>query len=115
MKRDDQKYCCECAAIISAKAEICPQCGVRQRSASTPLAGSHTEGKNRVVAALLAFFLGGIGAHQFYLGRIGMGILYLAFFWTFIPGIVAVFEGIFFLISSDEAFDRKYNQPQLRA
>ena len=27
--------------------------------------------KNRIVAALLAFFLGGFGAHKFYLGQIG--------------------------------------------
>jgi TM2 domain-containing membrane protein YozV len=29
------------------------------------------------VAYLLWFFLGAVGAHKFYLGRIGMGVLYV--------------------------------------
>ncbi|MDP2026426.1 zinc ribbon domain-containing protein [Sulfuriferula sp.] len=29
-KTVDQKYCHECGAVIRAKAEICPTCGVRQ-------------------------------------------------------------------------------------
>ena len=33
--------------------------------------------KKKSTAALLCFFLGGFGAHRFYLGYTGMGILYL--------------------------------------
>ncbi len=33
--------------------------------------------KSKAVAYLLLFFLGLIGAHRFYLGKIGTGILYL--------------------------------------
>ena len=33
--------------------------------------------KDKVVALLLCFFLGVLGAHKFYEGKIGMGILYL--------------------------------------
>jgi DNA-directed RNA polymerase subunit RPC12/RpoP len=29
-KRPDEKHCVECGAIIRAKAELCPKCGVRQ-------------------------------------------------------------------------------------
>ena len=64
--------------------------------------------KNRLVAALLAFFLGGFGAHKFYLGKIGWGIVYLLFCWTFIPSIVAFIEFIIYLCTSDEDFARKY-------
>ena len=64
--------------------------------------------KNRIVAALLAFFLGGFGVHKFYLGRIGWGIVYLIFFWTFIPAIIAFIEFIIYLCTSDEDFARKY-------
>ncbi len=35
--------------------------------------------KNKLVAALLALFLGGLGIHKFYLGRTGWGIIYLLF------------------------------------
>lgn len=34
-------------------------------------------GKDKWVAFLLCLFLGGIGAHKFYEGRIGVGIIYL--------------------------------------
>lgn len=33
--------------------------------------------KRKIVALLLCIFLGGVGAHKFYVGKIGMGILYL--------------------------------------
>lgn len=36
--------------------------------------------KSRLVALLLCFFLGTLGFHKFYLGRVGMGVLYLCTF-----------------------------------
>ena len=48
------------------------------------------------------------GVHKFYLGQIGLGVVYLLFCWTFIPSIIAFFEFIFFLIMSDDEFNRKY-------
>lgn len=63
--------------------------------------------KNRTTAALMAFFLGGFGGHQFYLGNTGKGILYLAFCWTYIPCIIALIEGIMLVTQSDEDFNVK--------
>jgi len=71
-----------------------------------------TSDKSKIVAGLLAIFLGGIGVHKFYLGKIGMGILYLVFCWTFIPEIVGIIEGIIYLTSSDEKFYEKYVNKQ---
>ncbi len=65
--------------------------------------------KSKVVAAILALFFGGLGIHKFYLGQIGMGIVYLLFCWTFIPALVAFVEGIIYLTTSDESFERKYH------
>ena len=96
-----EKYCFECGSIIRANAEICPNCGVRQ-----PV--DRDGSRNKVVAALLAIFLGGFGIHKFYLGKIGQGILYLLFCWTFIPALVGFFEGIIYLATSDANFERKY-------
>jgi len=66
-------------------------------------------GKSRTVAILLAVFLGGIGAHRFYLGKVGTGLLYLLFFWTFVPAIIAFIEAIRWLCMSNEGFAERYS------
>jgi TM2 domain-containing membrane protein YozV len=65
--------------------------------------------RNRSVAALLAFFVGGLGVHKFYLGKNVAGILYLVFFWTFIPSLLAIFDFVGLLLMTDGAFNLKYN------
>jgi TM2 domain-containing membrane protein YozV len=93
-------YCSGCGRPVHDTATSCPNCGALQ-----PQAGS----KSRIAAALLAFFLGGIGVHKFYLGQVGWGFLYLIFCWTFIPAIAAFVEFIIYLTMSDQAFAAKYH------
>ena len=53
---------------------------INSSSSSDPVSEQLTPsngGKSQLVAFLLCWFLGGIGIHRFYLGHIGMGILYL--------------------------------------
>ena len=57
---------------------------------------------NKIIYVLLAFFLGYIGIHKFYAGHIFLGILYLLFFWTLIPGIIAFIEAIIALCRQDD-------------
>jgi len=104
----DEKYCSECGAIIKSKAEICPKCGVRQSSPFANLSAVAPNGKSKLAAILFAFFLGSFGFHKFYLGRIGAGVLYLLFCWTFIPSVLGIIDAILLLIMSDEDFVRKY-------
>lgn len=96
------KFCYACGQQIDARAEICVQCGVRQKDVKA------TGRKSRVAAALLAFFLGGLGVHKFYLGRIGWGFIYLLFCWTLLPALIAFIEFIIYLTMSDQAFAEKY-------
>lgn len=66
--------------------------------------------KDKTTAGLLALFLGGFGVHKFYLGRPGMGVLYLIFFWTLIPALVSFVEAIVLFMMSDEDFNARYNR-----
>lgn len=65
--------------------------------------------KNRMLAALLAFFLGSFGAQKFYLGQTKKGILYLIFFWTYIPMILSFIECLMLVLTTNEKFEEKYN------
>lgn len=62
--------------------------------------------KSKIVAGILAILIGGLGVHRFYMGHIGKGILYLVFCWTGIPSILALIEGIMFLVKTDEEFEQ---------
>ncbi len=110
------KFCFHCGAAISILAEICPRCGVRQPGTSGP----GISGPNRVVASLLAIFLGSLGAHKFYLGATSVGIIYLLIgvllgvctfgISTLILGLVALIEGLVYLSYTDEQFAAKYGR-----
>lgn len=65
--------------------------------------------KNKLTAALLSFFLGGLGIHKFYLGKSTQGILYLIFCWTLIPSLIAFFDFLGLLFMSENNFNVKYN------
>ncbi len=52
---------------------------------------AHTR-KDVTTGVLLALLLGGIGAHRFYMGEIGWGIVYILFSWTAIPMIAGFVE-----------------------
>ena len=65
--------------------------------------------KDKNVAAVLALFLGWIGVHKFYLGRIGAGIVYLVFFWTMIPALLGMIDFFVLALMDGDEFNRKYN------
>ena len=66
--------------------------------------------KSKTTAILLAFFLGGLGIHRFYLGQNGRGLLYLLFSWTGIPLVISIIDAFMLLIMSEESFTKKYNR-----
>lgn len=77
----DEVYCRDCGSIIKERAEICPECGVRQRSAGL---SSIDESGIAAVASLLI-----PGAGQIFLGHIERGLLFLAA--LFIAGFMSMF------------------------
>jgi len=70
--------------------------------------------KDKNVAGLLAFFLGGLGAHRFYLDQVGWGIFYLIFFWFPVTWLIGIIDAIVFFTMSQEKFDAKYNHGKQR-
>jgi len=65
--------------------------------------------KDKTVAVVLAFFVGGFGIHKFYLGNNVAGVLYLLFSWTLIPSLLAFFDFIGLLLMSEQVFQVQYN------
>lgn len=104
-------FCQACGESMSAAAQACPKCGHPNGFAQPPVFPQARQvagpPKSRVVAGVLGLLLGGIGVHKFYLGKVGLGIVYLVFFWTAIPAIIGFIEGIIYLVQSDEEFAYK--------
>ena len=97
----NQKYCKHCGELIDKDCIICPKCGkqveelktatpnqpnivtnnantnVNQNTVSGGAPGYGVSSKSRLVALLLCFFLGVLGVHRFYAGKVGSGVLYL--------------------------------------
>ena len=65
--------------------------------------------KNKTIAGLLALFLGSIGIHKFYLGKVGWGLIYLIFSWTGIPILLGWIEALIYFTMSDNDFKAKYS------
>lgn len=112
-----KKYCKHCGELIDEECVICPKCGKQveklsmddrniiinnSSSASAAAAASASAetseryyGKlcNKWVSFFLCLFLGFLGAHKFYEGKIGMGILYIVTLGLFFVGwIIDIFR-----------------------
>lgn len=62
----------------------------------------------RIPAALLAFFMGGLGAHKFYLGYTSAGVIQIFLNLMCVGAFVAMAEAIIYLSMSDEDFINTY-------
>ena len=70
-----------------------------EQASSSPRAN-----KSKAAATLWGAFLGGFGAHKFYMGSWGWGIVYLVTCWLYIPFIVAMVEWIRYVLMTDDEF-----------
>lgn len=136
MANGETRTCPQCGAPFDPSSKACKYCGAEiaiqpQYQATVPIQQTPQQPpqytvpqaatqayappvpvakKNKTTAGLLGIFLGGLGVHKFYLGKIGWGIAYLVFCWTYIPAIVGFIEGIIYLASSEESFQSKYSK-----
>ncbi|MFZ5571332.1 MAG: NINE protein [Thermodesulfobacteriota bacterium] len=97
VKGPDDIYCEACGRIAKKTAKTCPHCGLALKS---PPAKS--------ILLLLTFFTGGIGGHKFYLKQYVQGVLYLLFFWTFVPSLMAVVEFIRYVVRDEKSLREQY-------
>ncbi len=67
--------------------------------------------RDPVTAGVLALFLGVVGAHRFYLGQAGIGVISLVFAPTGLPALLGLFDGVRILSMTQEEFDSLYNAP----
>ncbi len=118
--------CPQCGAPAQEGATKCEYCGAAIAQSAQPVQQAQPQQvvyvqqntanperanwpiKNKIVAAILAILLGGLGVHKFYLGQTGKGVLYLIFCWAYIPALLGFIEGIMILCSNDENFQIKY-------
>lgn len=99
----DSVYCTNCGAPLDASRTTAsaPQYAGAQPTAAPPM--SQPVRKSKLAAVLLAFFLGGLGIHNFYLGYTGKALGQLALGLLscgFISWIWAVIEAIMILCGS---------------
>ena len=97
LKSADEKYCQHCGELNKQDAKTCSRCGLQV-------------GKklSKAVLLLITFFTGGIGGHKFYVGKTMQGILYLVFFWTSIPGFIALVEFVIYAFTKENDLQDKY-------
>ena len=91
-------YCANCGEPIDANAEFCLKCGVAVKKAA---AKGDLAGKDKVTIALICFFFGGLGIHNFMMGENKKGIVKIVLSLCLgIGGILALIDFIKILMDS---------------
>ena len=92
------KFCPNCGKETAEAAVICVNCGVSLEEKKAAGNGEYLNGKDKIVMALVAFFLGGIGIHNFMLGETKKGIVKIVLsLCCGIGGILALIDFIMIL------------------
>lgn len=89
-------YCARCGAVMSSTDRFCHACGWEVGGAAAPRVPSpvvNPSDRNRLTALLLCVLLGWVGAHRFYVGKIGTGLIWL--FTLGFLGIGVIYDVIF--------------------
>ena len=111
--------CTECGREISDAATVCPHCGAPVvKDVFCPTCGAEiarpavvcNNRKDKLVAGLLAIFLGGLGIHYFYLGKTTAGLITILLSLCTCGGwyIIVFIQGIVMLTMQEDVFYERY-------
>ncbi len=98
-------YCQRCGTKVQGNVKFCPNCGTDLQHPAV-----YEEGKDKLVAGLLAILLGYFGIHYFYLGKVGAGVLTIVLscctcgIWS----VLMLIQGILMLTMTQADFNAKY-------
>ena len=70
---DNPNFCSNCGSEVTVGGDMCMKCGKLYKNQVTS-----SESKSKLVAGLLALFIGTIGIHNFYLGYNNKGYIHIA-------------------------------------
>ena len=91
---DGNRYCASCGKAVNDNAEVCLNCGCSLKPSKREVE-KELNGQNKMTIALVCFFLGGIGIHNFMMGEKKKGIVKIIFSFLFgISGILALIDFI---------------------
>jgi TM2 domain-containing membrane protein YozV len=76
---------------------------------SAPAGMEERSTRSKTAAALFALFLGWAGIHRFYLGQVGLGILYFCLMFFGISFVLGIIDAVVFFGMDEQTFNRKYN------
>lgn len=97
-------YCGNCGSAVAPEADVCMNCGVALKKAAGDLGG-----QSKTTMALVCFFLGGIGVHNFIVGETKKGIVKIvASMCCGIGGILALIDFIKILMDKYVVDPEKY-------
>jgi len=102
-------YCVNCGKELSDQAVYCPNCGhpARMRGTAPGFQNDKTVSpRSRLASLLFCLFLGWLGVHRFYVGKVGTGILMLITVGGF--GIWVVIDFIMIVVGGFTDVDGKY-------
>ena len=96
--------CASCGAAISDEDQFCSACGAPTGNQKVYQGTVQTPGRrSKLVAGLLGIFVGAWGIHNFYLGKISLGVIQISVtlvtcgvggLWGFIEGILILCDRI---------------------
>lgn len=101
---DGKKYCSNCGKEVNEGAAVCVSCGcsITKNEAKNNGEAHHIEQKDKTKIALICFFFGLIGIHNFMMGESKKGIFKIisTFFCLPVPAILALIDFIKILMGS---------------